>query len=139
MSKPRYGWWSYAKHMVRVYPELKAEYQELQSQRITREIAAIPGAPAAPRPTENAALRQLSPAKQAEYDAVTKAIEATKLLKTGKERLAIIDMVFWKQSHTLDGAAYALGYSEVSAKRFHGDFLRLVGLYRGLMDLEEPA
>ena len=139
MSKPRYGWWSYAKYMVRVYPELKAEYQERQNQRITREIAVVVGGTVASRSTENTALRQLSPAKQAEYDAVTKAIEATRRLKTGKERLALIDMVYWKQSHTLDGAAYALGYSYENAKRFHKDFLRLVGLYRGLMDLEETS
>ena len=137
MSKPRYGWWSYAKYMVRIYPERKAEYQERQSQRITREIAATLGGSAASRTTENAALRQLSPAKQAEYDAVTKAVEATRRSKTGEERLALIDMIFWKQSHTLDGAAYALGYSYDNAKLFQRDFLRLVGLYRGLMDPEQ--
>lgn len=137
MSKPRYGWWSYAKHMVREYPTLKREYQEQQRQRITRDISAVPGYSVASRATENTALRQLSPAKQAEYDAVTRAVEQTKLLKTGHERLAIIDMVYWKQSHTLDGAAYAQGYSYENAKRFHRDFLRLVGLHRGLMDLEE--
>lgn len=137
MSKPRYGWWGYAKFMVRAYPGLKAEYQERQSQRITREIAAVVSGTVASRTTENTAIRQLSPAKQAEYDAVTKAIEATKRLKTGKERMAMIDMVFWKQSHTLDGAAYALGYSYDSARLYQRDFLRLVGLYRGLMDLEE--
>lgn len=137
MSKPRYGWWSYAKYMVRVYPERKKEYQDIQSQRITREISAVSGGTGASRSTENAALRQMSRAKQAEYDAVTRAVEQTKLLKTGRERLALIDMVYWKQSHTLDGAAFALTYSYENAKRFHGDFLRMVGLNRGLMDPED--
>lgn len=139
MSKPRYGWWSYAKYMVRAYPALKEEYQERKNQRITRNIEAVVGSSETSRTSEYAALRQLSPAKQAEYDAVTKAVEATRRLKTGKERLALIDMVYWKQSHTLDGAAYALGYSYENAKRFHKDFLRLVGLYRGLMDREDIA
>ena len=137
MSKPRFGWWSYAKYMVKVYPERREDYREQQSQRITREIAALPGGTVVSRPTENAALRQLPPAKQAEYDAVEKAIEQTKLLKTGQERLALIDMVYWKQSHTLEGAAYALGYSYDSARLYHRDFLRLVGLCRGLMDRED--
>lgn len=106
MSKPRYGWWSYAKYMVREYPKLKREHLDCQ----------------------------LAPAKKAEYDAVQLAIEQTMGLQTGKERLALIDMVFWTRSHTLDGAAYALGYSSITAKRFHGDFLRLVGFYRGLED-----
>lgn len=139
MSKPRYGWWSYAKYMVRVYPERKKEFQDLQSQRITREITAVTSGSVASRTTENAVLRQLPPSKQAEYDAVTRAIEATKHMRNGKERMALIDMVFLKKSHTLDGAAYALGYSDTSAVRFHGDFLRLVGLYRGLCDAEDIA
>lgn len=139
MSKPRYGWWGYAKYMVRIYPERKKELQDLQSQRITRNVSATVGSSETTRTTENAAIRQLSPAKQAEYDAVYKAAEATRCLKTGPARLALIDMVFWKKSHTLDGAAYALGYSYDSARLFQRDFLRLVGLYRGLMDLEESA
>lgn len=139
MSKPRYGWWSYAKYMVRVYPNHKAELQERLSQRVTREISTPWGGAVTSRKTENAALRQLPPSKQAEYDAVTKAIEQTKILKTGSERMALINMVYWQQSHTLDGASYALNYSYEQGQRFHGDFLRLVGLNRGLMDLEEQA
>lgn len=137
MSKPRYKWWGFAKAIVRDYPALRAEYQELHRQSITSNLSVATGGSVARRSTEDVALWKLPPSKQAEYDAVTKAIEQTKLLKTGRERLALIDMVFWKQSHTLDGAAYALGYSESSAKRFHGDFLRLVGLYRGLCDAED--
>ena len=106
MSKPRYGWWSYAKYMVREYPTLKREHLD----------------------------HQLAPAKKAEYYAVLMAVEQTKGLQTGRDRLALVDMVFWSQSHTLDGAAYVLGYSAITAKRFHGDFLRLVGFYRGLVD-----
>lgn len=139
MSKPRYIWWGYARNMVRQYPELKDEYQDRKEQRITKNFESTIKGTEASRSTENTALRQMSPAKQAEFDAVTKAVEATRRLKTGKERLALIDMVYWKQSHTLDGAAYALGYSYENAKRFHKDFMRLVGLYRGLMDLEETS
>ena len=137
MSKPRFGWWSYAKYMVRVYPERKKEYEDLQSQRVTREIATITSGSGSSRSTENAALRQMPKAKQAEYDAVTKAIEATKLMTNGKDRLALINMVFWRKSHYIDGAAYALNYSTITGERFHRDFLRLVGLYRGLCDAEE--
>ena len=139
MSKPRYGWWSYAKYMVREYPALRGEYLERKTQRITSTISAVAGSTAASRTTENTALRQLPPAKQAEYDAVTKAIERTKQSRTSRERMAIIEMVFWKKSHSLQGAALAVNVSYETAVEYHGDFLRLVGLYRGLMDLEEPA
>ena len=134
MSKPRYGWWSYAKYLTRIYPALKQEYDDLRDQRITADTARISNRTSVSRTTENATMRQLPPARQADYDAVAKAIERTKLLRTGPERLALIDMVFWKKSHSLDGAAYTLGYSDSTAKRFHRDFLQLVGLYRGLED-----
>ena len=135
MSKPRYGWWSYAKFLTRTYPALKQEYDALHAQRVTADTTRIPGSVSVSRSVESTVLRQLPPARQADYDAVTKAIERTKLLRTGPERLKLIDMVFWKKSHSLDGAAYALGYSDSSAKRFHRDFLQLVGLYRGLEDV----
>ena len=137
MSKPRYGWWSYAKYMIRQYPSLKEEYRELQRQKVTREAGRVCGGSVGARVAENAALKQLPPAKQAEYDAVAKAIEKTKLLRTGEERLALIDMVFWRNSHTLDGAAYKLYLSYVTACRYHSDFIRLVGFCRGLADYEE--
>ena len=139
MSKPRYKWWSYAKYMVRDYPVLKAEYEALHDQKVTKDYSQIRGSKTARRSTEDVAVRCLPPAKQAEYDAVTKAIEKTKLLKTGPERLKLIDLVFWKNSHTLDGAAYVLGYSYENAQRWHSDFIRLVGFARGLADVDDDA
>lgn len=137
MSKPRYIWWSYVRGMVKQYPELKEEYNERKEQRITRNFKSTIKGTEASRSTENVALQQLPASKQAEYDAVTQAIEKTKMKKNGEIRLALIDMVFWKQSHTLGGAAYKIGYSYDMARRYQQEFLRLVGLYRGLMDYEE--
>ena len=134
MSSPRYGWWSYAKYLTRAYPALKKDLDALHVQNVTAGDIRIHGAGGTSRSTENVAIRQLSPARQADYDAVTKAIEYTKRLKTGTERLKLIDMVFWKQSHTLDGASYAIGYSYDQGKTFQRDFLRLVGFNRGLED-----
>lgn len=139
MSKPRYIWWGYAKNMVRRYPELKEEYNDRKNQRTTRNFESTVKGTEASRTTENVALRQLPPSKQAEYDAVTKAIEKTKEKNNGEIRLVLIDMVFWKQSHTLDGAAYKIGYSYDMARKYQQEFLRLVGLYRGLMDYEEAG
>ena len=134
MSKPRYKWWGYAKAVIRSYPELREELMDLQSQRTTRDITAVAGSNSLTRNTENAALKQLPPARQAEYDAISKAIEQTQRLRNGKDRLALIEKVYWKQSHTLEGAAYALGYSYDRAKQLHREFVRLVGFNRGLED-----
>lgn len=134
MSKPRYHWWSYAKAIVRLYPELKREYDTLHDQRVTASIAGLPGSGNRSRSTENVALRQLPPARQREYNAVTKAIEQTKQMQSGKDRLAVINMVLWKGTHNIDGAAMQLYISEITAKRYHSDFIRLVGFCYGLED-----
>lgn len=134
MSKPRYGWWSYAKHMVRQYPKLKQEYEMLHKQRISAQITGMPGAKVVSRSTENTALRQLPPARQRELDAVQKAIEKTKLMSTGQDRLAVVDIVLMKGTHNIAGAAMKIHVSEVTANRYHSDFVRLVGFCYGLED-----
>ena len=139
MSKPRYGWWSYAKHMVRKYPELKREYDAIRAQSVTSDTTRIPGGGGASRSTENAALRQLPRARQREYDAVHKAIEQTRMMKTGRERLAVVNMVLWRRTHNIDGAALALYIGETTATRYHSDFIRLVGFCYGLEDEVEDV
>lgn len=134
MSKPRYGWWSYAKHMVRQYPELKKEYDLLHNQRITAEMTGMPGTKAVSRSTEKTALKQLPPARQREFDAVQKAIEKTKLMSTGRERLAVVEIVLMKGTHNIAGAAMKIHVSQVTANRYHSDFVRLVGFCYGLED-----
>ena len=134
MSKPRYGWWSYAKHMVRQYPELKKEYDLLHNQRITAEMTGMPGTKAVSRSTEKTAIRELPPARQREYDAVRKAIEKTKQMRTGRERLAVVEIVLMKGTHNIAGAAMKIHVSQVTANRYHSDFVRLVGFCYGLED-----
>lgn len=140
MSKPRYHWWAYAKAIVRMYPQLKREYEALHTQRITGDPERVPGGKGGvSRAVEITALRQLPPARQREYDAVTQAIELTKRRQNGTDRLALIDLVFWKQSHTLEGAALKLHLSDTTAKRYHTEFIRLVGFCYGLEDVTETG
>ncbi len=70
--------------------------------------------------------------RQFERESVQRAIEKTKLLRNGEERLKLIDLVFWKQSHTLMGASYQCNISYETAVKWHGDFIRLVGIEMGL-------
>ena len=131
MSSPRYGWWQYAKYMIRIYPELKQELELLQAQKVTAGSMEVRGSNTASRTTETAALKQLSPAKQRQYDAVSKAIEITKRSRNGDIKLNVIDLVFWKASHKIDGAAMRLYIGETTAKHYHRDFIRLVGYCYG--------
>jgi hypothetical protein len=69
-----------------------------------------------------------------ECDAVSGAIEATKRLDNGLDRLKVIRLVLWDETHTLDGAALTVPCGECTARRWHGDFIRLTAKLYGLMD-----
>ena len=123
--------------MVRQYPDLKREYEDLHRQKITASMTGMPGGGSASRTTETVATRQLSPVKQKEFDAVEKAITKTKRQNNGKERLTVIELVLWKEATTIEGAAQKLYCSKETAWRYHRDFIRLVGCCYGLVDPEQ--
>jgi hypothetical protein len=130
-------WWGYIKAVIRSYPALKRDYDALHEQSITANMSGMPGGGAVSRGTENIATRELPRPKQAEYDAVRKAIAVTEQMRTGTDRLRIIDMVFWKNSHTLQGAAMAASVSYDTAIDYHGDFIMMVAYFRDLVTFEE--
>lgn len=136
MSKPRYKWWGYVKNVIRAYPALKREYESLHEQSVTANMSGMPGGGGVSRGTEDIAIRELPYTKQREYEAVRRAVEATKQLKSGEERLKIIDLMYWKNSHTLAGAGLKVGYGYDRAKQFHREFIVTVATYYGLMDTE---
>ena len=125
MSRPRHGWWSYAKYMIRQYPALKARLDELQSQSVTANLSGMPHGGGVSDPTADAATRELPTEKQREFEAVRGAVESTLAHKgTGRERLELIRLVYWANTHTLEGAALKLHISSPTAKRWNGDFVR---------------
>lgn len=102
MSKPRYGWWGYAKWMIRQFPARENRY------------------------VQGAALK--------ERIAVQEAIDQTMGMEDGQARMQVIDMVFFKQTHTLEGAAKMIPCSDRTARRWHADFIKLVARKYGLLD-----
>lgn len=134
MSSPRYDWWGYVKGMIRRYPVLCQEHDELHEQSITVNYDAVGHSSSVSRAVENIAIKELPTTKEREYWAVTKAINTTRKMLNGRYRLKIIELVYWKQSHTLMGAARMVCFSERSARRFHTEFIRLVASYYGLLD-----
>lgn len=127
MSKPRAGWWSYAKDIIRRYPALHREYEELHSQKITANLSGIPAGGGASRVVENLAIRSMSGLKQHEHDAVQKAIDDTKKLASGKERLQLVELVFWKRCCTVEGAGMRIHVSKKTAYKYHREFIKRVG------------
>ena len=134
MSRPRYGWWGYVKDMIRRYPSLKEEYADLHTQTVTPGYTGISGGGSVSRATELIAVRELPSNKQREYEAVQRAIVATERMSAARDRLKVIELVFWKRSHTLDGAALTIPCSYRTARRYHSEFILMVASCYGLLD-----
>ncbi len=137
MSKPRFDWWSYVKRMTRKYPQYCRELQELKVIPSTPNYDAVGHGSGISKPTEQVALKRLPVSKQRDYDAVRLAVEETERQSNGRHKIELIRLVYWKNSHTLTGAAYKIGIEQQTAWFWHRDFLRLVGLHRGLITREE--
>lgn len=135
MSRPRYGWWGYVKDIIRRYPALKRDFADLHTQTVTPNYSGTRGGSGAGRAVEEVALRELPTTAQREYEAVRHAIAATERMSASRDRLKIIDLVFWKQTHTLAGAAFMIPCSYVTAQRYHSEFIMAVARAYGLLDI----
>lgn len=135
MSKPRYGWWTYAKYMARNYPTLSRELEDKRSISTTANYSSGPRGSGDARGTENAAMRQLSPVKMREYEAVRKAVEDTGAVPgNGYLRVKLVEMVYFKRTHTLEGACQELHISYITGKRYNQDFLCGIAKNFGLLE-----
>ena len=134
MSKPRYGWWPYAKYMARNYPNLCLELKDKQSISTTSNYSSSHRGSGESRGTESAAIRQLSPVKMREYEAVRKAVEASSSVPgNGHLRVKLVEMVYFKRTHTLEGVCQVLHISYGTAKNYNHDFLCCVAKNFGLL------
>lgn len=138
MSKPRDRWWGYVRAVIRAYPELRANAKELQRTATTPRYGGSGGSGGPSDPVASAALRRLPPQEQREYEAVEQALWETASLPDGAARVRIIDLVFWRQSHTLEGAAQAVHLSYRTARRRQNEFIRLVAEKMGLVERLAP-
>ena len=140
MSKPRYWWWGSIQAALRAYPRLKQRY-EMPDVALTARYADGVGHDSAPgRTTETAALQRLYDGDYKIYLAITEAVKETEQMTNGRDRLRIIELIYWKRYwKTIEGAAYEIGYSKSRAEDFHGEFIRLVAYHRHLIPREKIA
>ena len=103
--RQREDWWEYTKRIIRSYPALERK-----------------------RKAEDT----LTEKEQRRYDAVRSAIGETERMPTGTQRLALIDLVYWKRSHTLFGAAMRIPISERTAQKCNAQFIRMTEKYLDL-------
>lgn len=134
MSKPRYRWWGYVKNMIRYFPRQREKLLMMKEQSITPKLTGMPGGGGVSNPTEDVALRELPETEQREYEAVRKAIYQTGLKPTGKEIMKLIKLVYWDRSHTIYGASRELNVSEITAKRWHIEFIKDVAKNYGFLN-----
>ena len=138
MSKPRFDWWGHIKNVIRAYPDLKKEYEDLHTQSITATTSGMPGSSNVSRGTEEIALRELPRPKQIRYCSVKNAIEVTERLKTGNDRLKLIQVAYWRNKNvTLAGAAIEINVSYETAVSYHRDFVMLVAYFKGEISYED--
>lgn len=138
MSKPRYWWWGSIQNALRAYPRLKQQY-EAPDVAVTARYAEGVGRNSAPgRTTETAALERLYDGDYKIYLAITEAVKETEQMTNGRDRLRLIELIYWKRYwKTIEGAAYEVGYSKSRAEDFHGEFIRLVAYHRHLIPREK--
>lgn len=134
MSRPRYRWWGYVKSVIRAYPELRKKMMEPIHTPVTAKYGPHAGQNGAGRALEGAVVKRLSGRDVAEFEAVDAAIRETSKLENGEARLAIIDLVYWKRSHTLAGAGMQIGYSYRRTKDLHQQFVCAVAENLGLKE-----
>ena len=79
-------------------------------------------------------MRQLSQVKMREYEAVRKAVEAAGSVPgNGNLRVKLVEMVYFKRTHTLEGVCQVLHISYGTAKNYNHDFLCCVAKNFGLL------
>lgn len=78
--------------------------------------------------------REMSGIALREKEAVEAAIAATERMRNGMDRLAVIRMVLWDKTHTLEGAALMIPCHYETARHWHSDFIKEVARQFGLLD-----
>ena len=126
MSKPREPWWGYVKNVISKYPEYKKQLRALKSQQITPGYSKTGGRGKTQRKTEAIALRELPPRDQERFEAVDRAIRKTRAMPDGDLRCRLIEMTYFKRSHSMQGAAMVLHADYTTVLRWNRSFVYLV-------------
>lgn len=126
MGRRSNTWRAQARQAAYDYPGLRTALRDLQSMSITPSLSGMPGGGGEHRSTEDAALRQLPPDDQRRFDAVSQALSISEHLTSGLSRVRMIELVYFRRSHTVEGAAMQIPCSVQTAWTWNNDFLLLI-------------
>lgn len=133
MSKPRDNWRPYVINALYDYYRYKDIVRQAHTQRVTAQYNKGRSGGGATRTTEAVALRSgLTRQQEKELQAIEKALKTTRRGPDGKIRVRIIEMIYFRNTHTIEGAAQQVHVSYSTAWRWADTFVRLVGKNLGL-------
>ena len=117
-------WWGYVKRILYYYPELKAKEKEMRETSVTTSYGGTSAGGQGEDKVSKAAMRELPLIEKNYVEQVEKTIKEFSIRENGADTLRIIDLVYFKKTHKLYGAAQEIFTSERSARRMHSRFLR---------------
>lgn len=123
-------WRARARSAIRRYPELLRAEADLHAAKTTPAYTGMPGGSEASRTTELLAIRELSPHDQRDLDAVRLALDTIKRYRNADLRYKLIEICYWRNTHTVDGAAMIIHVSPRTAHEWDRGFIELVDAYR---------
>lgn len=135
MSKP--DWWTHCVLIVKRYPATASKLRSLFAEEppVTPQLSGAPSGSSFSRKTEAAAIRATpGETELRHYSAVSRALEITRSYPNGSQRVRIVELLIWANSHTVEGAAAAVGYSPAAVKEFRAAFLGLVAVLLGFVE-----
>lgn len=133
MNRMNDNWRPWAINAMRDYLYFGRIKKDSQRQSITAQYNKGPGAHGVSRTTEAAAMRTgLTRQQERELDAVERAVKTTRRGPDGKLRVKVVEMVYFRGSHTIEGAAQQVHVSYKTAWRWTDNFIRLVGKNLGV-------
>lgn len=121
------SWRSEARNALRAYPKLKRRQAELTEQQITPVYGGTAVQHEAQRVTENIALRsQLTDREERIISAVEFAKEMQSRYYNAEARWKMVELVYFRRTHTLQGASLQVGYSFDAIQRWNTEVLSSV-------------
>lgn len=123
-------WRREARRALRDYPRLKRKQGD-NEQQITAQYSGVAVQHSASRVTENVALRStLTEREENIISAVEMAMWMQQHYPNGAERVRMMELVYFKHTHTIEGAADVVHYSPDALWRWNTEILTAV--YVGL-------
>ena len=129
MGKAKEPYWTYVKTIIKEYLDLKKKLAIPLEQRVTSFIGLDGGKNGLiSDPTQACVIHDLPPREQRKLEAIEGAIQKTKKQhpEDAELRLKVISLVYWKKSHTIEGAAMKVPCHRNVAGNWQGEFIRLV-------------